>query len=369
MSDDFRFPRFFLHFLLVPLGTGPVFQTDGSMGYNRHDYNMKKIMLFLFTFVSVTMGFAQQQVATLNHNDSITPFYGAGALQQAHAVAAPGDIITLSSGTFNAVNITKAVTIRGAGMFADTASNTMATFVVGEFTINLPQDSMRLSIEGIRFSQQLYISLYNAYFSKCKFDGRFIGNSSNYCNNTTFVNCIFLKDLNNIKGSIFINSVISPFNTGLYDFRYNPNNTFNNCIVNAYMSFINDGNIYSNCIMRGQPNNPSSSCFNCLGSGVNSSGQVTGIFFSSPQNNNCKNISSWESVFKTFTGTYYEGETFELQDSIATKYLGTDGTQIGIYGGVMPFDPKVGNPKIRRCNVARRSTADGKLSVDIEVVP
>lgn len=252
-------------------------------------------------------------------------------------------------------------------MFADTASNTMATFVVGEFTINLPQDSMRLSIEGIHFSQQLYItSLYNAYFSKCKFDGSFIGYSPNYCNTTTFVNCILIKAIQNIKGSLFINCVVSTNNdnsNNTNSFSSNSNNTFNNCIVNAYGNIVGNGNIYSNCIVKANWGNLSSAFFNCIGTGIG------GSFFRTPINNNCINISSWESVFKTFTGTYYEGETFELQDSIATKYLGTDGTQIGIYGGVMPFDPKVGNPKIRRCNVARRSTADGKLSVDIEVVP
>jgi len=79
------------------------------------------------------------------------------------------------------------------------------------------------------------------------------------------------------------------------------------------------------------------------------------------------NKRGMNTVFKTFNGST-EGENFELLDSIATNCLGTDGTQIGIYGGAMPFDPHVTSPLIKRINVANRSTADGKLEVDIEVV-
>jgi len=37
-------------------------------------------------------------------------------------------------------------------------------------------------------------------------------------------------------------------------------------------------------------------------------------------------------------------------------------------GGVMPFDYRVSGLNIRRLDVARRTTADGRLAVDIEVV-
>ena len=40
---------------------------------------------------------------------------------------------------------------------------------------------------------------------------------------------------------------------------------------------------------------------------------------------------------------------------------------LGIYGGVMPFNFVPTYNVIRRCTVAPRSTADGKLSVDIEL--
>ena len=78
---------------------------------------MKKLLSFLFALVCAMTSFAQTSLmATLNHEGTISTFYGTTALQQAHAAAVSGDVITLSSGTFLSTDITKAVTIRGAGM-------------------------------------------------------------------------------------------------------------------------------------------------------------------------------------------------------------------------------------------------------------
>ena len=61
-------------------------------------------------------------------------------------------------------------------------------------------------------------------------------------------------------------------------------------------------------------------------------------------------------------------EQFILKDEIATGFLGGDGTQVGIYGGMLPYSNRPTYMVLKRCNVASRSTIDGKLSVDIEVV-
>ena len=72
-------------------------------------------------------------------------------------------------------------------------------------------------------------------------------------------------------------------------------------------------------------------------------------------------------VFKSWTGNYNDAQNFELTDEAKTKYLGDDGTEVGIHGGNLPFSPNPTNPRITKFNVASKSTADGKLSVDIEV--
>ena len=81
-------------------------------------------------------------------------------------------------------------------------------------------------------------------------------------------------------------------------------------------------------------------------------------------------MTEYATLFKTYPGgplALLDSETFELTDAAKTQYLGTDGTEVGIYGGNLPFDPTPSNPQITKCNVAAKSTADGKLSVDIEV--
>ncbi|MBR4897373.1 MAG: hypothetical protein IKZ48_01105 [Prevotella sp.] len=57
----------------------------------------------------------------------------------------------------------------------------------------------------------------------------------------------------------------------------------------------------------------------------------------------------------------------KLIDEAKQKYVGNDGTEIGQYGGNLPWDIRILSPQITKCNVAAKTTADGKLSVDIEV--
>ncbi len=59
--------------------------------------------------------------------------------------------------------------------------------------------------------------------------------------------------------------------------------------------------------------------------------------------------------------------TYELKDEYAGSWLGDDGTQAGAHGGFLPFDPTPTNPQITKFNVSSKTTADGMLSVDIEV--
>ena len=78
---------------------------------------MKKFYCSLVALMAATLSYAQSSLlATLSHEGTISTFYGAGALRAAHAAAADGDIITLSSGSFVSTDITKGITLRGAGM-------------------------------------------------------------------------------------------------------------------------------------------------------------------------------------------------------------------------------------------------------------
>lgn len=57
----------------------------------------------------------------------------------------------------------------------------------------------------------------------------------------------------------------------------------------------------------------------------------------------------------------------DLTDEAKAQYKGSDGTQVGMYGGTLPFNTTPSYPQITKMNVAKKTTADGKLSVEIEV--
>ena len=346
-------------------------------GNNWQNIIMKKIILFAFALMLLATTFAQQQLAVLNHNNDITVFYGANALVDAHSSAEKGDIITLSSGVFNATNITKAITIRGAGAWADTTGG--ATMIRNNFSINISEDNTyHLTMEGIYFYNNVYCDLaYNPQFIKCHFQWIGQAGCSSHMHNASFVNCILSHwnseyDSNYCSndraiGTQFVNSVVMGCNV------YTTNDVYINCVLRQNPQNTTS-RMFQNCVLyfdynnANTPSNNSTTSFNCLYVQMNANDSTTtDELFAPLADHELWNIRGMSNVFKTFNGST-EGENFELLNSIANNYLGNDGTQIGIYGGAMPFDPKVTSPLIKRINVANRSNANGKLSVEIEVV-
>jgi hypothetical protein len=316
-----------------------------------------------------TVSFAQQQIATLNHNDSVSVFYGTTALQQAYDSAVNGDVILLSSGAFNQISIEKSITIRGNGIIRDTIADAEPTIINGcSLGGGVDNPVSNIVIEGVKFASTTYFYyLANPTFRKCMFD-------------------LVYANQANLQNGVFVNSIIHQYNC-----IRNYNTQFVNSTVNFYMWSNSNGCSMINCVAyltpsvlaQSQQNIPDLTCtnsvliaplsyinavnplatFNCIGIKSN------GYFENSASGNH--NFSSLSSVFKDFSGLqnskFIETE-FELQDSIATNILGSDGTQIGVYGGMAPFTPRVTTPRYVRCNVAPHTNSDGKLSVDVEVV-
>ena len=81
-------------------------------------------------------------------------------------------------------------------------------------------------------------------------------------------------------------------------------------------------------------------------------------------------VMSRSDVFENWDGESLSTdlETYVLKSSVSDSIQGIDGTEVGIFGGFMPFDWRPSYDIIKRFNVANRTTADGKLSVDIEVI-
>ena len=326
---------------------------------------MKKL---LFTLLAIVATFTTTQaqtslVATLSHAGETSAYYGAEALANAVAAAENGDVITLSSGLFKGAKIEKSITVRGAGMSVG-EDGSLPTTISGNISASVDNITLEglyvngtLSIEGYTNSNDMFIkcrftyvatsgggNAYNMRFIHCKIanGAHLYGNSS-----STFVNCIVCK----------------PGNSGVFNFM--------NCIL-LFTEGNNEGgygvapsnmgsSTLTNCIVYSVGNNgfPKSTtrAYNV--------GNKEVLWSNSTLSSNAV-VEDLTTLFEDFTGAYGDDVTFKLT-STGAAYLGSDGTQVGVYGGSLPFDPTPTNPRITKAQVAGQSSADGKLSIELEV--
>lgn len=328
---------------------------------------MKKVLLAVVGILFATTSFAQNAlVASLSSGTDVTYYYGVTALEQAVSAAKSGDIINLSSGSFNATNITQGITVRGAGI-----DSPEPTYINGDFDINITDDTNRFMMEGIKCANRMNLkgSYTNPFFLKC-----------------TFTQVTFKTEGDNLKNIMFVNCKIpSGFSAG-------GNNTCNlvSCFIGGLGQFHNATITATNCIIEDNYyyNNYLRQCqfFNCIF--ISSNGRPSEKIPSSSQATDCISVNfgdhdffselsvrtgcpttslEFGAVFKTFTGTYSDTETFELTDAAKTTYLGTDGLEIGLYGGLQPYDSTPSYPLITTMTVDKQTATDGKLGVTIEV--
>lgn len=336
---------------------------------------MKRIILTLVLAISFCNIYAQYRpttIATLQHNGTTRIFYRNTALQEALAASVSGDTICLSAGTFLAGNITHNVTIFGIGYRNQNIDN---TWISGDFSIRIPSSDTisRLRIEGIGFYNTIYqdsvlhdpcimrcfINNYyfraNAYFNgiflNCRLKSyntyQWMGNGANI----QFINC-YLDDINtNREAREEYRNCIIRYEGGGATYTYDRllNSTLINCILIrcagfAHLDHLQNGSMATNCVAINVDNNYFDAC---VGYG--------------------NRIASYQDVFKTYTGTYSDNETFELTDSARVTFLGNDSTEVGIYGGATPFTTVPSYPHISQLKAARTLNAEGKLNVEIVI--
>lgn len=326
---------------------------------------MKQLLFFVTALILAVLPVKAQtsQVATLSHEGTITTFYSANALKDAYAAAVDGDVITLSSGTFTSVNIEKNITLRGAGMMPDEDP----TIITGDLEVNCPiSETNYLTLEGFYQNGRLKFSTSktttDVRIVKCQFKEFTFA----YVKNLTAVNTFFRRFYTYSDGrasGTFINSLIDNCGIATGNSSSITSASFTNCVF--WFGSSNFGGLYNsllkNCII-GNSGALQSMYFpeNTIASYCYYYGPATAPFRNSPSTTNHSSNKSPDDVFS-------DTNLQILKDELQTTWLGEDGTQVGIYGGFLPFDPTPTNPQITKFNVASKTTADGKLSVDIEV--
>lgn len=356
---------------------------------------MKKLIMVLTAIVvNVSAAFAQDTfVATLEHNGEYTNFYNTTALTSAYNAAEDGDVITLSAGTFTCPTITKGVSIRGIGL--EQLQQGKKTFISNAFDV-YSQDSPRIvNIEGLYLQNTMNIysdgsaesaGTVNIIKTRCNTVNVLEKNSPTAETTTEvfFYNCWlngeFKSNLANYTDIKFLNSYITA--TCYTNMSEVSNTMFRNC----YLDFNNLNNMnyssFENCILRfdgyqymgsyradhflpttATATNSISFTNNNNATGGNASWNhhaFEGISYSE----NCSHLGQNLDLATVFS----DQANFVLQEDFANTYLGTDGKQVGMHGGI-GYTTKVRYPIIKNLSIAngQSTTREGILGVTIEL--
>ena len=328
---------------------------------------MKKFLLSLLALAGFVTVQAQVDnevsTATLIHGENTTVFQGANGLISAYDAAADTlDVIVLSPGSFNPpANIQKSITIRGAGFEGDSTHNITRTRLSGNVNI-VPGEGKNVNgirIEGIR-CQNIYVQgsrttpveqqAHDLIFNNCYVEneirfyspvhdatisqsyvfGLVHGNHSDY---SDYCNIDNLQIFNSNLGGLdrFLNSADALSYIFVNHSIIRRANTHYNCSVGAY--------IYYNCIVNG--NVPSGStahgCILIGQSGLNNNVDGENNYFG-------KQISDILVDGSNSLDYIVNGAPHSL--AVKDEFLGVDGTPVGVFGGILPWNPIPGQPRI-----------------------
>ncbi|MBR4729220.1 MAG: hypothetical protein IK075_03060 [Prevotella sp.] len=325
---------------------------------------MKKLILSVVAMMIAATSFAQETVvASLSHEGETTMFYGLTALAKAAEKAQSGDIINLSRGIFNATTIKAGITLRGAGIDSDDP-----TYINGSLTIQIPtEDTNHFTIEGIICNSEMKMTgtFSSPQIVKCKLSSGFTTGSTKDNIDILVVNSKVLDHFNvgGVCRASLINSYVD--GVGFYDDAHFMGL---NCVLWKDRVDLLHHSVWKNCIFfsargYGDALPTDSECTNCVG--VNYGNDPFRNLTIKP---NCSR-ATYAEAFKDFTGTYTDEQTFELSAEAKANenFKGTDGTEVGLYGGPQPFNLTLSYPLISKMEVGEKTDEKGQLEVTIGV--
>ena len=296
---------------------------------------MKTILLSIIALCSTVAAWAQNVLGTavLHHESQTTLFTGSHALVRAYEAAVDGDVITLSSGYFEAPVIAKAVSIYGSGCEGDATTKRNPTYITTDFTIKT-SDSSTLSnihLEGIQFCEKVNCStpLENFVVEKCRMNKEFYFYADN--NNTTISNCVVLSFIHAYIGETtnchIKNTYISRY-VSLISSEGSVN--IDHCVIADYGTGTHNitNSIFTYKDYTGNKESPftdpsSTTVSKCV---LFVSESIISSF------TNCFIVDDPNKIFSDIgSGGYSEERSFEIQHP--ELWIGTDGHEIGIRYG------------------------------------
>lgn len=355
---------------------------------------MKQFITALIVAIAALTVGAQQterRMATLIHGDQTSVFYDANALNEAYAAAADeGDIIILSEGEFNPITISKkSISIYGAGMEGNAETGTQRTCIRQSNSGNYSSITIKpytyeyydemgskasstsyptVYIEGIAADRIASYGCNELTLKKVKSQKLYFNNSTN--DNVLISQCVLTAsdgaiDISSgeINNLVVCNSHLGQLYQNSSYYNSTQNFVIDHCIIVG--SGYNPSSTsfpahYSNCIVNTTINNTNSSVFNCIftPNGSKASGVLTGDI-------NWYDIAT-NGIFADEGDCSYDA-TRDYALKYPQTYIGTDGTEVGINGGIAPFNRIPALPRIVASEIDTRTAEDGTLKVSITV--
>lgn len=338
----------------------------------------KQTLLSLIIAITTTMTLNAQSVIVLHSTDTTAVFTGNTAFDDAYTLAETGDTLYLSGGAFTiSSNMSKGLKIFGAGIHPDSTAATYLTQISG--TVYISNGADGLYFEGIQFANNIteYYThdVNDISFVRCKFDAPldfgYNGTPSTLRTNYAFIQSVFINrlDLQGVTNSLITNCIFNdriinsnsnsiknssflyiPSSGSYYIIASSNTNLISNCIFHTTNPYLIDGgsNTIQNCVIQ----------------------HASPDFGSTPIDvNNYKDVDL-ATVFITVPASSFSfDDDYHLTTDAETTYLGDDGTQAGVYGGLFPlkegFVPQ--NPHISAKTISSSTDVNGFLNVDVEV--
>lgn len=315
------------------------------------------------------------QKAALHTSSGVQIFNGSNAFINAHNAASSGDTIYLSGGTFYAgISITKPLYIYGAGHYLDSTQATGKTILNGDLLIREHTDG--LHIEGIELTGYINVECstndtvnnISIAYSKINSYIQLGAYSGSYTNNFVLMRSVVIGyiDFTRATNAAVFNSILQNRCVSSNGVNYENNIWFYSS--NANNVILGDNNILKNNIFFSQYQ---------YSSGVSGNGnQFYNNLYLFPSlsfggtytaSGNYKNVSI-DSVF--VNNTLY---SFNYASDYHLKYpdifIGTDGTQVGIYGGIFPYKEGAvpSNPHIQMKNISPTTDNNGNLHIEFKI--
>lgn len=303
----------------------------------------KRLLLSVVALCCTMVAWAQNNqslTAILQHvvdgNETVKVYVGKEAFKNAYTDAVNGDVITLSSGSFNVPSaFQKELSVYGAGYEEDAESGTAVTTLSGSIYLENIESLSNLRFEGLRISGNIscQVPISNMVISKCFVSDHVYlhGNGALYTD-ITIQQCVII---NGVSGYNYSSDNITKAN----------NLIIKNCILGNTCTFDPSSTAQiDHCLLLGQTNNTTAYVYpfwytNCV-FGRRGAVQVSGTLENCiiPWGNGGHEINLIKRDDKIFSDSdngwadsYSAERTYTLL--LPEEWIGNDNTEIGIHGG------------------------------------